>query len=587
MIRENAWRFKLVGALFFVLPVLILFQVVRVRVDPVKAKEILEKGKEYSGQYKTITPPRGRIYDRFGFLLASNVEVYEVGIELQHVKNPKTIAQTLNMVLGLDYTQVLGAASTEASENLVYAVITDNVSQEKILQLKTIVKNMEATYGSSRGKDVPSLSGLVYRPHLMRTFTEKSTGSNIVGIVNFEGKGFYGVEGKYNDLLAGEKATIFVPFDPNRVQELPQIAEGASLILTIDREIQRAMEEILDDAIVSSGSESGTMVVMDPQTGEVLAMVTTPRLDLNEYWNYQKIFTKDTPFNRAISQAYEPGSVYKPLTMAAALDTGTVTSDTKFIDTGVIEIGGIYIYNWNQGAWGPQDMQGCLQHSLNVCLAWVASQIGAKDFYQYMRAFGIGQLTGIDLAGETPGRLKIPGDEDWYDADLGTNAFGQGVAATPIQMATSISAIANGGTMMAPHIVRAIINDGYQHDIESRVVGMPIKAETAKTLTNLLSRSLELESSDALIEGYRVAGKTGTAEIPTPFGYTSNATNASFVGWGPLDNPQFLVYIWLEKPESSPWGSVVAAPVFRQAVEKLVVLMNIPPDAVRESLFGQ
>jgi cell division protein FtsI/penicillin-binding protein 2 len=253
----------------------------------------------------------------------------------------------------------------------------------------------------------------------------------------------------------------------------------------------------------------------------------------------------------------------------------------------MIEVGGTYIYNWNMGAWGPQDMQGCMQHSLNVCLAWTATQMGPNVFYDYLQRFGIGHLTGVDMAGEVPGRLKIPGDSDWYAAELGTNAFGQGVSVTPIQIAAAISALANDGKIMAPHIVRSVINEGYQHDIEQRVVSQPIRAETAHTITEMLARSLEVESSDALVEGYRVAGKTGTAEIPTPYGYTSNVTNASFVGWGPADDPQFLVYIWLEKPLTSPWGSVVASPVFRQAVEKLVLLIDLPSDDVRWQLNAE
>jgi cell division protein FtsI/penicillin-binding protein 2 len=385
-------------------------------------------------------------------------------------------------------------------------------------------------------------------------------------------------------MLAGKAQTVLMPRDPNLVGELPNIPNGASLVLTIDRDIQSSMEDLIDSAVENNGADSGTIVVLDPQTGEILAAATTPRLDLNEYWDYAKVFKGETPFNRIVSQAYEPGSVYKVLTMAAALDKGAVKPDTTFIDTGVIEVGGAYIYNWNSGAWGPQDMTGCLQHSLNVCLAWVATQLGAKDFYSYMRSFGIGHSSGVDLAGEQSGRLKVPGDEDWYDADLGTNAFGQGVAATPLQMAAAIAAVANDGKMMAPHIVRAIVDKGQQFNIEPRVISVPIRKETAKTLTDMLAISLEEEASDALVEGYRVAGKTGTAEIPTPFGYSSSATNASFVGWGPVDDPQFLVYIWLEKPTSSPWGSIVAAPVFRQAVEKLVVLMDIPPDRVRRAL---
>jgi cell division protein FtsI/penicillin-binding protein 2 len=170
---------------------------------------------------------------------------------------------------------------------------------------------------------------------------------------------------------------------------------------------------------------------------------------------------------------------------------------------------------------------------------------------------------------------------------LGTNAFGQGVSVTPIQFAAAVSALANDGNIIAPHVVRSVINAGYQHDIEQRVVARPILPETAKIITKMLARSLEVESSDALVDGYRVAGKTGTAEIPTPFGYTTNETNASFVGWGPVDDPQFLVFVWLERPKTSPWGSIVAAPIFATAVEELVVLMDLPPDDVRKQLNAE
>jgi len=232
-------------------------------------------------------------------------------------------------------------------------------------------------------------------------------------------------------------------------------------------------------------------------------------------------------------------------------------------------------------------MLGCMQHSLNVCLAWVASKTGAKTFYQYMDQFGIGHLTGVDLGGEVPGRLKHPGDGDWYEADLGTNAFGQGVSATPLQMISAISAVANDGKMITPHVVRAVIDKGHQYEVTPQVAGMPISAKTAKKLTDMLVVSLKQESSSALVPGYEVAGKTGTAEIPTVTGYTSGQTNASFVGWGPADDPKFVVYVWLEKPSTSPWGSVVAAPVFSQVVQRLVVLMDIPPDEVRTALTSR
>ncbi len=587
MSKENLWRYTLLGALFTGLAGLIIVQMIRVQLNPEQVAHFKKQGEAYAGSWVPVQPKRGLIYDRLGHLIAGNLTVYEVGVELAHVENPHTIALTLNVVLGLDYSQVLTAVSREPSPDAVYVVLGNYVTQEQVDRLEQFRKDIRETYSSSRDKEAPSLNGLTYKPHLQRSYPEKDLASNILGFVSREGKGYFGVEEKYQNLLAGTTKTVWMPLDPNRVQEMPEVPDGASLILTIERGIQATMEEIIDSAVEFNGAESGTIVVTDPKTGDVLALATTPRMDLNEYWRYGEVFKGSTPFNRAVSQAYEPGSVFKILTMASALDVGAVTPETSFLDTGVFEIGGSYIYNWNSGAWGPQTMQGCLQHSLNVCLAWVSTQIGAKDFYDHLQAFGIGHLSGVDLAGEVPGRLKVPGDSDWYDVDLGTNSFGQGVSATPLQMAMAAGAIANEGKLMAPRIVRSLIDKGYQYNTEPRLVGMPISAETARTLTEMLANSLEEEASDSLVEGYRIAGKTGTAEIPTPYGYSISATNASFVGWGPVDDPRFLVYIWLEKPTSSPWGSVVAAPIFRQVVERLVVLLDIPPDRIRRALYNQ
>ena len=451
--------------------------------------------------------------------------------------------------------------------------------------MEQFAKEMEAAYGESKDANPPSLAGLEFTPHLMRSYPEKELASNILGFVSHEGKGYFGVEEKFNDLLAGTPETVWVSMDPNKAEEIPEVPPGASLILTIDRSIQKEMEDVLDKALKDSGADAGTILVLDPKTGEILAMATTPRLNLNKFWQYGEVFPDSTPFNRAISQAYEPGSVFKVLTMSAAIDSGTVDPDTPFLDTGAIEVGGITIHNWDNGAWGPQTMLSCMQHSLNVCLSWVATKVGANTFYRYMQAFGIGHLTGIELAGEKAGRLKQPGDGDWFEADLATNSFGQGVSATPLQMITAVSALANGGKMMTPHILYSMIDNGRQYNTSPQVAGTPISADSAHILTNMLAKSLEKESSNALVDGYRVAGKTGTAEIPTPSGYTSGQTNASFVGWGPVDDPRFVVYVWLEKPEESIWGSVVAAPVFKEAVEHLVILMNLPPDKIRRKLM--
>ncbi len=587
-------RFNLIGYSLTLIGVLIVIQIARIQTSQsgLTLKETSHRIYEYNKE--TIYPERGHIYDRYGNLLAGNKEVYEIGVNHDTVRSPETIARDLNAILGLDYAETLARAST-SQEARLYTPLARGVSAQKVDEVQAKMKEYAdlASDGkrSRQGMATPSLRGLELRPQLQRSYPEKTLASNVLGFYTFfdqkKGLAYFGVEEQYNDLLSGRPMEIMRYYDPNMVSEIPPVPPGASLILTIDRSIQAEMERIVDKAVSDHNAASGTIIILDPKTGEVLAMATTPRLDLNEYWKLKEVFPDNTPFNRAVGETYEPGSVFKVITMAAALDTETVTPKTPFLDTGVIHIGGYNIYNWDRNAWGPQDMIGCMQHSLNVCLAWVAKEVGAADFYRYLDNFGIGKRTHIDLAGEVNFPLSVPGDRDWYEVNLATNSYGQGVAMTPIQFAMAVSALANDGKMMAPHVLKAVIENGHQRSFKPTLVGTPVSAKTARTLTEMLAVSLEQEASTALVPGYRVAGKTGTAEIPGPQGYTSSLTNASFVGWGPSDDPQFLIYIWIEKPTSSPWSSVVVAPIFNEVVSKLVVLMNIPPDEVRHYLYQQ
>ena len=578
-------RYILLGSLLGVMSLSIPFQMFRIQ-DSQVATELKAQAQLYSGQTEKIYPERGNIYDRWGHLLAGNEQVYEIGADLQSVKDPQTIAATLNRVLGTDFAKTLAAASIPYVEGKsAYAVLDDFVSSDKVQELIKLRDEYNREAGAAtNGKKAPSLDGLIFTPHLKRSYPEGNLASNVLGFYSYldreNGKGYFGVEEKYNDLLSGTPQTVWIPNDPYQVKQLPDVPQGTNLILTIDREAQSAVESILDDAIKKTSADSGTIIVMDPNNGEILAMATTPRLDPNSYWDYAKIFPNGTPYNRAVSETFEPGSVFKVLTMSAALDAGSVTPTTPFYDTGIYVIGGGYIHNWDNGAWGQQDMTGCMEHSLNVCLAWVADHLGATKFYRYLQAFGIGHQTGIDLAGEAVYPLRLPGDGQWFPVDLGTNSFGQGLATTPIQLVMAVSAVANEqGKMVAPHVLRAMVDDKHQYDTSPQFVGQPISANTAKTLTQMLETSLKKEASSALVPGYTVAGKTGTAQIATPTGYTSKLTNASFIGWGPVGNPRFLVYIWLEKPRTSIWGSEVASPVFSQVFQRMAVLENVPPDS--------
>lgn len=583
MKRVYEVRSRWLAVLLGVLGLTILVQMVRIQNSP-EAAVFLKQGTRYSGRYETLFPERGQIYDRNGHLLAGNRTVYEVGVSLAEVQNANSIALALSVKLGLSFDKTLESIKNPP-DGLVYLVLADFISSDKMLELRDLQKQLDDQY---RTKGDDSLAGLNFKAHLQRSYPELSLASNVLGFVNREGYGYYGVEEKYNDLLSGVPVNVWVPEDPNRAGELPSVPKGANLVLTIDREIQAMVESELRKGIEETGSEAGTIVIVEPRSGEVLAMASTPQMNPNEFWKYGEIYKNASEFNRAVSMQFEPGSTFKILTMAAALDDGTVAPNTSYLDTGYYEIGGAYVYNWDQGAWGPQDMIGCLEHSLNVCLARVASLMGESEFYTYMQRFGIGHKTGIDLAMEADGRLKKPTDSDWYTVDLGTNSFGQGVAVTPIQLITAATALANGGKMAYPHVLYGMVSNGHQYNTPTQTLGTPISPQTARTISEMMALGLENGESVARVDGYRIAGKTGTAQIPGPDGfYDPTKTNASFIGWGPVDDPKFLVFVWLEKPTSSSWAAFVASPVFHNVVEKLVVLMGIPPDDIRHQIQGQ
>jgi len=578
----HAWRYLSVALLLAVLGIAILVQIVRIQNSPEVAGVIDQSDWEW----KDFFPPRGEIYDRHGSLLAGNKTVYEIDLDRSVNPDMPTVMLALQMS-GIDLNEVNYRISQIdiGYPDATFITLADFVSVASADQLMALQIIAE---GDPTGKN---LDAIYFKAHYARSYPENDLASTVLGVVAPDNHGYLGIEEKYDNILAGIPDRILVPADPRRATEYPVIPSSQTIILTIDREIQAAVEKILDQALENTGAASGTIVVMDPRTGEILAMSSTPRMNLNDYQSIRTVFPGATPFNRAISQAYEPGSVAKILTMAGALDSGVVQPDTvHFIERSIL-VGGFEIFNWDGEAWGYQDMTGCLANSLNVCLAWISDrQMGSDSFYSYMQRFGLGHATGIDLAQETSGRLKLPGDGDWKPMELGTNAFGQGVSVTPIQMVMAASALANDGQMVYPHVLYARIQDGIQSNTKTQIVGAPISADTAHTLSGMLADALKIESSAALVPGYRIAGKTGTAQIPINIpggGLDPDDVNASFIGWGPVDDPRFIVYVWLEKPQSNKAASVVAAPIFKQVVEKLVVLMDIPPDAIRLQLIGR
>lgn len=509
-------------------------------------------------------PPRGLIMDRNGFLLVFNELHYAVEANPPYIHDIGYAAERLGPILRTPSSVLSATLGSGASW----------VSLEPY-----------ATAQQGEAIRALGLEGITVRRRWVRHYPHGTLAAHLLGFVNRDGVGFYGVEGYYDRFLAPESPCWVGETGPSGRWPLPQEEgtvsppyAGVDLVLTIDVGMQAIVESELARAIAEYRAEGGTIIVMDPRTGAILALATHPAFNPNSYERYIYWEREEVFLGPAWGAQYEPGSVFKIVTMAAALDSGTVTSQTTYIDMGQIEWGGRVFYNWDRNAYGERDMIDLLAHSLNVGAVWLTTQMGPDTFYRYVRAFGFGAPTGVDLQGEASGQVRMPGDLDWHDSDLGASAFGQGLAATPLQVISAFAAVANGGQLMRPYVVaQQILPDGTVIDSQPVVRGQPISAETAYTLTEMMAQAVERNMPLAQVPGYRIAGKSGTAQIPIPGGYDPQATIASFVGFGPVEDPQVVVLVRLDRPQASPWGSQTAAPTFQRVISQIFPLLGIPP----------
>jgi cell division protein FtsI/penicillin-binding protein 2 len=515
-----------------------------------------------------VPSERGYIADVQGHILAMDVVQWTISASPPLISDPAALAERLADLLNMPQDDLYALLHSDAD----WVPIASRVDQEvgeAILDLDE--------------------AGITCEPHPLRVYPEGSLGCHVLGIVNDTGDGYYGVEGYHNPLLKGTVGSETIEQDPigGKIPVPAQILRapkaGASLILTVDRNIQHIVEGELQKALDEYQAESGTIIVMNPKTGAILAAASNPTCDPNKFAEGDLDLLADP----AVSGMWEPGSIFKIVTWAAGLDSGTISPGTSIYDKGAIEVGGRVIQNWDRQGYGQVTMTDGLVHSLNTVAAFISTSMGKERFYTYVRRFGFGTLTGVDLASEGPGMVKLPGDSNWFPSDLGTNSFGQGIAVTPMQMIAAAAAVANRGLLMKPYIVNQYIvadeetGDQRLIQVEPMVVRRVISQEAAQTLTEMLVQVIEQSATKAKVPGYRIAGKTGTAQIPTPYGYDPTDTIASFVGWAPADDPQFILLIKLDKPQASPWGTQTAAPTFRVVAEKLLIYLQIPPDEVR------
>ena len=516
------------------------------------------------------TSPRGTIYDRNGQPLAVNTLQYRIGISPNIISDRESAVQQLSIILDRDPLEI----SQLLNPNRTYALLATDVDPETWRQID----------------DLDFLSSSIRPETIPRRYYPQSIAGPLLGIVAGDGngvRGYNGIEGYYEAELAGrvrDQEISRIPFDLPE-EESSMLERGADLVLTLDSDIQFLVEETLANAVQTTGAGGGTIIVMNPKNGDILAMASYPTFDPNRppFDNQQALR------NPAISEVYEPGSVFKILTVAAGLDEGVITQDWTYFDNGLKEVGSKQIQNWDDRAYGVVDVTSLLVNSLNVGAATVAvDELGKDAFYRRVAAFGIGQRTGVDLEGEERGILRFPGDELWSESDLGTNSYGQGVATTPLQMLNATNVIANGGLLIQPRIVSQIVRGTDVVNLDPVVVRRVISPETARTVSEMMVAVVNEGVDDAAgLSGYTIAGKTGTAQIPTPTGFELNRFKMTFVGFLPADDPQISILVKLDRPTSGQFASQTAAPVFRRLVEQLVLVFEIPNDALRFQIAAE
>ncbi len=428
------------------------------------------------------------------------------------------------------------------------------------------------------------IEGIEFEDETWRYYPEGEILGHITGFVGVKDEsriGQYGIEGYFEEELKGKDGYIEGKRDISG--RLIQTAEyeksdpepGVNITLTIDRTLQSYIYYKLKEMVEAQQAESGTVIVADPETGAILAMCSFPSFDPNSYSNVEDI---GVYLNPSVSSVYEPGSIFKSITMAGALDSGAVESKTTYFDEGFVKIGNYTIKNSDGQSHGEVDMVTVLNESLNTGAIFVQESLGVGKFNEYLKSFGFGQKTGIDIGQEVSGNISsLEKDGKIYGA---TASFGQGIAVTPIQILMSYAAIANGGKLMKPYIVREKEKDGkIIYKAEPTVVRETISVQSSSILSGMLVSVVRVgHAKYAGVPGYYIAGKTGTAQVADSSGGYGNQTIHSFVGFGPVDNPVFVMLVKIDKPKNARFAASTSAPLFGNIAKFILQYYEVPPD---------
>lgn len=529
-----------------------------------------ERGNESSDQPYLLSVAGERLFpavtDRQYQMITANPRI---------ISDPEGMANSLAPILQLDPAEL----KTKLSKSEVpYVILKKKITDEQVEQIKAF-----------------DYVGLYFNKETYRFYPEKDLGGHLFGYVSNvdKTKGRYGLEGYYNDILKGREGSLEFETDvlgaliPIGEKHVTEAVDGSSLVLTIDRVVQTTTCTKLKAWVAQHHADGGSVVIMNPQTGAIIAMCSTPDFDPSEYG---KVPLSSLP-NPAIFTPYEPGSIFKPLTVSIGIDLGKITPDTTYNDTGELVFGPYTIRNSDRKANGIQTMTDVLDKSLNTGTAFIAKLVGVDDFKKYLKMYGFGAPTGIELDTEVGGTISSLDEQ--AEIYLATASFGQGITMTPLQLTSAFSTIANGGVMMQPYIVDAIIKeDGTKVKTQPKEAcrvklkngecsGRVVSSRTAALTSGMMVTVVEKgHGKKAGVQHYYVAGKTGTAEVARSDGkgYQSGATIGSFVGFAPVSDPRFTMLVKIDRPRDVTWAESSAAPLFGDLAKFLLTYYEVPYD---------
>ena len=565
-------RLALLMAIFLVLFLLLGGRLFQLQI--LKAEELQLRAQSQWTSESTIQPTRGRILDRNGAVLAQSATAYTLSVSPRQVKNAAAMAQVLAPILDMDAAAIERKASDTSKGGVT---LKRQLSRDVAQELKSLM-------AQDAQADNPVLTGLYLEEESKRYYPMGELACQVLGLTTIDGVGQAGLEQSLDSYLSGKAGRVLEEID-GKGRELDYSAseyiaavEGGSVTLTLDASIQSFAEKAAREALSVNNAKAVRVLVMDPQTGEILAMVNKPDYDLNDPPRSDVETLTELMRNRCITDAYEPGSTFKILTASAALDSGVVTPNEGFYCSGSIYVEGGRIKCWGRPHEGETFAQA-LQNSCNPVFVEMGLRLGVERFYDYIEAFGLGSPTGVDLRGEAGG-IVIP-ESACKRVDIARIGFGQSIAVTPLQLLTAACAAVNGGKLLTPYIVREI-TDGSGEVIqrgESVVRGNPISEATSATMRVLLEGVVASGGGkNAAIPGYRIGGKTGTAQVYVDGVVSSDKHIGSFLGFAPIDDPKIAVLVIVEEADVAiDFGSITAAPYARDILEQTLLYLGIAP----------